>query len=751
MKHFILNFIILFCCQSQVWSQTIGNWEPLYSDESNDLLVEIKITSIKDSCGDGSTYTHRFSYKIRQSTTNHPYYVSWKMDYLDCDGNPYCQERSIDIQPNQIDGKPIESTDFLFICSRILKPNYEATISDDLKQSNKILIIPNSIAPNTIEGEKNIYLGQTTTIKVKGGTLGTGADWFWYKDQCGGKSIGQGELIEVNPTDSTTYFVRAEGTNNTTLCAKTTIHVDKRSTSPNRIVAETKVCKGDNNELTVEGGSLGYGAEWIWHINDCDGQKIGEGKTIIISPTTTTTYYVRAEGDYNKTNCASILVDVFEKSLDPKLITPIGSAIICDGNKIKLKVTGGQLSVDAEWKWYSGTCGGSPLAKGTEVEFKPISSTTYFVRGEGHCNKTNCISLEIKVNDKSYGPGYISSPPKVFKNRKAEITVNGGSLGSNAHWNWFKDSCASTSQIGIGSTITIRTRRPTTYFVRAKGQCNETNCVQTTITPLKNRDWTKTYSNKHKFLHLGFGIGLEWLQLSEQGTNNRIGNGSSTTIDSTDFSMKGLGIKAEIPFYPFMKDYLSLGFISSFAYGTTPTAFKTDKSTTSNTKNNESISYHRFQFETELAFGSNPVKLLFKLKRSFQSNSYQGSHTSDSINYTKNNFNPNVNKEVLSTGLRLGRYERENKNKSKRGNNIDLLYTFSRNHTVNMVAFSLDDYKYLSNWNVGTGISWWRHSAFKFQFDVFLNAKQGEFNLKSADFKKATYLVTLIYNHNTFY
>jgi len=753
MRYFFIAFIILIITYKPGLSQNQPNsgWETLFSDNSKDLFVQITVTTMKDSCGNGSTYTHKFMYKIRPSSVPHPYFVSWKMDYLDCDGNPYCQERSIEIQPNQDDGKQIENMDYLFSSSKILKPHYDAAISTTLKQSTKPLIIQNSIAPVSIEGDNNIYLGQSSTLTVKGGALGIGADWFWYKSQCGIEQIGKGETIKVKPTDSTTYFVRAEGKNNTTLCAQINVNVDKRSTSANGISAETKICKGDTNELTVQGGSLGVGAEWVWYTDDCKGKKIGTGKTIAVHPKVTTDYYVRAEGDLNTTDCASIKIEVFDKSLNPAFITASGSTTICEGGTIKLKVNGGLLSNGAVWKWYSGTCNDISLDTGIEAEFSPLSSTTYFVRGEGLCNKTNCVSLPITVNDKSYNPEFITKPSEVFKNKKTTLTVSGGSLGKDAKWQWFKNSCGSGKPIGIGTSITVRTRKPTTYYVNAKGNCNETSCVQTTINPSKTHHWDKMYASKQpKFLQLGFGIGIEWQQFSEIGMYSTTGNGTPSLISSTKIRMNGIGGKAEMVFHPFIKDYLSIGFIPGYAIGISPIIFSKDDGI-ANSTTEEDYFYQRFQLETELAFGYGPVKLLFKWKRSFQSNDYQKTVTTYSTHKTEYTFNGNVNKETINAGFRLGRYEHKDLNYYKRGNNFDIIYTLSRNHPDDIIAFSPDDYQHISDWNVGAGFTWWRQSALKFQFEIVLKSTQDEFSFDSNDFKDASYLVTLVYNRNWFY
>ena len=57
---------------------------------------------------------------------------------------------------------------------------------------------------------------------------------------------------------------------------------------------------------------MGTEASWEWYSGNCGGTgtHVGTGSPISVSPTDTTTYYVRAEGDCNITSCASICVEV---------------------------------------------------------------------------------------------------------------------------------------------------------------------------------------------------------------------------------------------------------------------------------------------------------------------------------------------------------------------------------------------------------------------------------------------------------
>ena len=48
-------------------------------------------------------------------------------------------------------------------------------------------------------------------------------------------------------------------------------------------------------------------ANWQWYSGSCGGTNVGSGTSISVSPTITTTYYVRGEGGcINAGNCASI-------------------------------------------------------------------------------------------------------------------------------------------------------------------------------------------------------------------------------------------------------------------------------------------------------------------------------------------------------------------------------------------------------------------------------------------------------------
>ena len=72
---------------------------------------------------------------------------------------------------------------------------------------------------------------------------------------------------------------------------------------------------------------------------------------------------------------------------------------ICAGGNVTLTVGGGTLGTGADWQWYSGSCGGTPVGSGGSITVSPAVTTTYFVRAEGVCGNTMCVFITITVSN----------------------------------------------------------------------------------------------------------------------------------------------------------------------------------------------------------------------------------------------------------------------------------------------------------------------------------------------------------------
>lgn len=181
------------------------------------------------------------------------------------------------------------------------------------QQATTVTVTSANVAPtNVVASPASMCPGGSVTLSVVGGNLGGGAVWTWYDGGCGfGAAIGTGASISVSPAATTTYYVRAEGGCGNSTCASVQVVVNGPSTAPTSITtSNANVCAGANTTLTVNGGTLGGGAQWFWYIGSCGGQLVGAGTSISVNPQSTANYFVRAEGPCNTTTCASIIINV---------------------------------------------------------------------------------------------------------------------------------------------------------------------------------------------------------------------------------------------------------------------------------------------------------------------------------------------------------------------------------------------------------------------------------------------------------
>ena len=144
-----------------------------------------------------------------------------------------------------------------------------------------------SISPSSASASANpVCEGISTTLTVNGGTLGVGAVYNWYSGSCGGTFIGAGASVTVTPSSTTTYFVRAEGTCNTTSCASVTVIVNSVPVGTASPASQT-VCSGDSTSIILSGNM--FGTTYFWSETDTgvSGSTAGSGSSISQTVTTT--------------------------------------------------------------------------------------------------------------------------------------------------------------------------------------------------------------------------------------------------------------------------------------------------------------------------------------------------------------------------------------------------------------------------------------------------------------------------------
>jgi hypothetical protein len=325
--------------------------------------------------------------------------------------------------------------------------------------------------------------------------------------------------------------------------ATLTLTINTPSTAATSINASsTSIITGASVVLTVNGGSLGTGAVWKWYRGSCGGTFVGTGNSITVSPNTTTTYFVRAEGTCNTTTCVSRTITVTQQCGPLSLVSNAPNNTTCYGNAVTLTV-GGNLSSGASWKWYKNSCGGICVGTGTNLAVMPTATTTYYVRSEGGaCGITSCMSITIVVNSQPSRPAYITGLTSGLCNRTGVTYCTAPVTGATSY-QWTVPSGA-TIVSGQGTTcITVNfsgalgsnnTCGYSAICVRAANSCglSQSRCVNLSTAPsgfatlnglsYVSQGITTTYSigSISGATTYNWVVPAGWTILSGQGTNS---------------------------------------------------------------------------------------------------------------------------------------------------------------------------------------------------------------------------------------
>jgi hypothetical protein len=201
----------------------------------------------------------------------------------------------------------------------------------------------------------------------------------------------------------TNYNVQASNQCGLAGSANAALTVNIPSVAPTSITGTTTICNPGSTTLTAVGGSLGTGANYQWGTGAVVGTSLLVGETnstITVSPTSSTTYWVRIENNAApcpaNTSGITQLVTVNQPSVAPTGAT--GTTIVCSGGSTTLTVAGGTKGAGAVTEWFSGSCGGTLEFTGDAFTTPALTAnTTYYVRYSGTCNATTCATVTVVV------------------------------------------------------------------------------------------------------------------------------------------------------------------------------------------------------------------------------------------------------------------------------------------------------------------------------------------------------------------
>ena len=236
-----------------------------------------------------------------------------------------------------------------------------------------------------------------STQLVAIGDLNDAADWEWYTEGCGMTHVASGDTVTFMPTETTTYYVRAEGACGTPQsCDSITIHIDDFE-APVADVATlddiTAIC--EVTELSAPTAT-----------DNCEGTLQGtHGATLPITSNTTITWtYEDASG-----NVATQTQDVVLTGVD------VSTTV----NGIQLIANNDNVGVD--YRWIDCNNNNEPIVDATNQSYTPEENGSYavIVLEEGCQDTSDCIEVTmVGLED------YAKTDVKVYPNpSKGAFTV----------------------------------------------------------------------------------------------------------------------------------------------------------------------------------------------------------------------------------------------------------------------------------------------------------------------------------------
>ncbi|MCZ2355764.1 MAG: hypothetical protein LC115_03565, partial [Bacteroidia bacterium] len=107
----------------------------------------------------------------------------------------------------------------------------------------------------------------------------------------------------------------------------------------------------------------------------------------------------------------------------------------CVGDSTTLTITSGSLNAALNWQWYDISCGVHNIGSGTSITVSPLTTTTYYVRGEGGCaTPYGCGSITINVNQVPQQPSSISGDTIICSGLSKTYSINPVSGATNYTW-----------------------------------------------------------------------------------------------------------------------------------------------------------------------------------------------------------------------------------------------------------------------------------------------------------------------------
>ncbi|QKJ28333.1 gliding motility-associated C-terminal domain-containing protein [Mucilaginibacter mali] len=306
-------------------------------------------------------------------------------------------------------------------------------------------------APPTAPGVV-VCKGNPATLQA---TAPPGAIFQWYDSN--GSFLAPGATYTTGPITANTFFyvdATVGGCTGPRALVQVSLSADPTTTGAN-------ICAGNTATITAAGGD-----SYTWYDAPTNGNQVGQGPSITVSPPATTTYYVVAVTN----GCASapIPATVTVTPYPQSPVTTFPGTPVCQGSSVNLHASvgdGGTIS------WYDSPTSTTPLIISPDYSTPGLTGTiTYYAENAlGQCTSPR-VPVTITVIPIPDAPTV--APATACNGTSAVLTASSPSGNS---FIWYADAAGTTplpNNTANPFTTPILTATTTYYVQTVNGGCS---------------------------------------------------------------------------------------------------------------------------------------------------------------------------------------------------------------------------------------------------------------------------------------
>lgn len=301
----------------------------------------------------------------------------------------------------------------------------------------------------------------------------------------------------ATPEESTTYSAIVTNACGEASSTSITIFVEDACFAPS-IAAQsssTTITRGQSTTLSITpAGSTPRTIQWYTGTLADTSSPINNAvsETLTVSPTATTSYWVRVTNGCGVASSATATVTVTQSGSGcqaPAVITSPQSTSIVTGSSVTLRVTAAGTQ-PLEYQWYTGISGNAlyPIDGATtdELSVSPTATTRYWARVANACGFANSSSATVMVLTACAPADIIDDPVHTTIAEGSSATLSVRSTGTEPlAYQWYEGSSGDVRMPVSGAraaSVTVSPAVTTSYWVRVANDCGTASSQAATVT-----------------------------------------------------------------------------------------------------------------------------------------------------------------------------------------------------------------------------------------------------------------------------